>query len=122
MGTVFLAERAGGEVTQRVAIKLPSFTHETATFRERFQQERQIMAIESYEQLLRKLMLGNPTRTGTCATPCAFCAPAPLSRTFSGKQGVMRMQAVSKPNGQICGSIGMAVFPMLNFFFANRRA
>jgi serine/threonine protein kinase len=59
MGTVFLAERADGEVTQRAAIKLLSFTHDTASFRERFLQERQITATLNHPGIARLLDAGH---------------------------------------------------------------
>lgn len=59
MGTVFLAERADGEVTQQAAIKLLSFSPETATFRERFLQERQIMASLNHQGIARLLDAGH---------------------------------------------------------------
>ncbi len=59
MGTVFLAERADGEVTQRAAIKFLSFTEDTSSFRERFLQERQIMATLNHQGIARLLDAGH---------------------------------------------------------------
>jgi tetratricopeptide (TPR) repeat protein len=59
MGSVFLAERADGEVTQQAAVKLLSFAHETATFQERFLQERQIMATLNHQGIARLLDAGH---------------------------------------------------------------
>jgi tetratricopeptide (TPR) repeat protein/predicted Ser/Thr protein kinase len=59
MGAVFLAERADGEVAQRAAIKLLSFTHGTASFRERFLQERQIVATLNHQGIARLLDAGH---------------------------------------------------------------
>src|SRR5215472_16671858 len=44
MGTVHLAERADGEVEQRVAIKFVHYGGGAPTFRDRFLRERQILA------------------------------------------------------------------------------
>jgi serine/threonine protein kinase/tetratricopeptide (TPR) repeat protein len=59
MGSVFLAERADGEVTQQAAIKFLSFTDETASFQERFLQERQIMATLNHQGIARLLDAGH---------------------------------------------------------------
>jgi tetratricopeptide (TPR) repeat protein len=59
MGTVFLAERVDGEVTQRAAIKLLSFAHDMASFRERFLQERQIAATLNHQGIARLLDAGH---------------------------------------------------------------
>jgi tetratricopeptide (TPR) repeat protein len=59
MGTVFLAERADGEVTQNAAIKFLSFTHDTPSFRERFLQERQITATLNHQGIARLLDAGH---------------------------------------------------------------
>jgi tetratricopeptide (TPR) repeat protein/predicted Ser/Thr protein kinase len=57
MGTVYLAERADGEVTQRVAVKLLTFGAVDPQ-RERFLQERQILASLAHPNIARMLDAG----------------------------------------------------------------
>ncbi|MFN7921767.1 MAG: protein kinase [Bryobacteraceae bacterium] len=58
MGSVYLGERADGEVTQRVAVKLlPSSAGEI--HRERFLQERQILATLAHSNIARMLDAGH---------------------------------------------------------------
>jgi tetratricopeptide (TPR) repeat protein/predicted Ser/Thr protein kinase len=59
MGSVYLAERADGEVEQRVAIKLLRFSGEEAAFQGRFLQERQILATLSHQGIARLLDAGH---------------------------------------------------------------
>jgi predicted Ser/Thr protein kinase len=59
MGSVYLAERADGEVEQRVAIKLLRFRSEEAAFQGRFLQERQILATLNHEGIARLLDAGH---------------------------------------------------------------
>jgi serine/threonine protein kinase len=58
MGAVYLAERADGEVTQRVAVKLLP-PGAGATQRERFLQERQILASLTHPNIARMLGAGH---------------------------------------------------------------
>jgi len=58
MGTVYLAERADGEVTQRLAVKLlPPGAGDPQ--RERFLQERQILAALAHPNIARMLDAGH---------------------------------------------------------------
>ena len=59
MGSVFLAERADGEVEQRVAIKLLRFRSQEAAFQDRFLQERQILARLNHPGIARLLDAGH---------------------------------------------------------------
>ncbi len=59
MGSVYLAERADGEVEQQVAIKLLRFRSEEATFQNRFLQERQILATLNHPGIARLLDAGH---------------------------------------------------------------
>jgi tetratricopeptide (TPR) repeat protein/predicted Ser/Thr protein kinase len=59
MGAVFLADRVDGEVTQQAAIKFLGFTHDVRSFRERFLQERQIMATLNHQGIARLLDAGH---------------------------------------------------------------
>jgi serine/threonine protein kinase len=59
MGSVYLAERADGEVEQRVAIKLLRFWSEEPVFQGRFLQERQILATLNHPGIARLLDAGH---------------------------------------------------------------
>ena len=61
MGTVYLADRADGEVNQRVAVKLLPFGAGDA-LRERFLQERQILATLAHPNIARLLDAGRHER------------------------------------------------------------
>jgi serine/threonine protein kinase len=55
MGAVYLAHRADGQFDQQVAIKLIDLPFVTDLFRERFRQERQILAGLSHPNIARML-------------------------------------------------------------------
>jgi serine/threonine protein kinase len=59
MGAVYLAERADGEVEQRVAIKFLHTGGDVPTFRERFLRERQILASLNHPGIARLLDAGH---------------------------------------------------------------
>ena len=59
MGAVWLAERADGEVTQRVAIKFLRFDADQPAFRDRFLRERQILASLNHPGIARLLDAGH---------------------------------------------------------------
>jgi tetratricopeptide (TPR) repeat protein len=59
MGTVYLAERADGEVTQQVAVKLLRPGSDDPQFRTRFLSERQILAGLSHPRIARLLDAGH---------------------------------------------------------------
>jgi serine/threonine protein kinase len=59
MGSVHLAERVDGEVTQRVAVKLLRPGADTPTVRQRFLSERQILATLSHSNIARLLDAGH---------------------------------------------------------------
>lgn len=59
MGTVYLAERVDGEVTQRVAVKLLKSGADDPWLRERFLGERQILATLSHANIARLLDAGH---------------------------------------------------------------
>jgi serine/threonine protein kinase len=63
MGVVYLAHRADGEFEQKVAIKLIDLPLVTSTFRERFRQERQILAGLQHPFIAR-LLDGGVTSNG----------------------------------------------------------
>jgi tetratricopeptide (TPR) repeat protein/predicted Ser/Thr protein kinase len=59
MGTVYLAERADGEVDQRVAVKLLRYGGDEPAFRDRFLRERQILASLNHPGIARLLDAGH---------------------------------------------------------------
>jgi serine/threonine-protein kinase len=59
MGSVYLAERADGEVNQRVAVKLLSYGADDPAFRERFLRERQILATLNHAGIARLVDAGH---------------------------------------------------------------
>lgn len=59
MGIVYLAERADGEVRQRVAVKLLRSTFDSSTARQRFLQERQILAHLSHPHIAKLIDAGH---------------------------------------------------------------
>jgi serine/threonine protein kinase len=59
MGAVYLAERADGEVEQRVAIKFLRYYSGEPTFRDRFLRERQILAALNHPGIARLLDAGH---------------------------------------------------------------
>lgn len=59
MGSVYLAERADGEVEQRVAIKFLRFGMHPPSFRERFLRERQILASLNHPGIARLIDAGH---------------------------------------------------------------
>jgi eukaryotic-like serine/threonine-protein kinase len=63
MGAVYLAHRADGQFDQQVAIKLIDLPLATAMFRERFRQERQILA-ELQHPYIARLLDGGVTTEG----------------------------------------------------------
>ena len=65
MGAVYLAHRADGQFEQRVAIKLIDLPLATELFRERFRQERQILA-ELQHPYIARLLDGGVTPQATC--------------------------------------------------------
>ncbi|HLK65391.1 MAG TPA: protein kinase [Bryobacteraceae bacterium] len=59
MGSVYLAERADGEVEQRAAIKFLRYGNDDVAFRDRFLRERQILASLSHPGIARLLDAGH---------------------------------------------------------------
>ncbi len=59
MGSVYLAERADGEIRQRVAVKLLHAGTEHTSWRERFLQERQVLADLNHPSVARLLDAGS---------------------------------------------------------------
>ena len=65
MGAVYLAHRADGQFEQQVAIKLIDLPFVTDLFRERFRQERQILARDSAIQILHGCWMAGSATTAS---------------------------------------------------------
>jgi len=79
MGVVYRAHRADGEFEQKVAIKLIDLPLATATFRERFRQERQILASLEHPYIAR-LLDGGVTVQGDPYLVMEFVDGIPIHR------------------------------------------
>jgi serine/threonine protein kinase len=79
MGVVYRAHRADGEFEQKVAIKLIDLPLATATFRERFRQERQILASLEHPYIAR-LLDGGVTAHGDPYLVMEFVDGIPIHR------------------------------------------
>jgi tetratricopeptide (TPR) repeat protein len=79
MGAVYLAHRADGEFEQKVAIKLIDLPLVTATFRERFRQERQILAGLQHPYIAR-LLDGGVTGSGDPYLVMEFVDGVPIQQ------------------------------------------
>ena len=79
MGAVYLAHRADGEFEQKVAIKLIDLPLATTTFRERFRQERQILAGLQHPYIAR-LLDGGVTESGDPYLVMEFVDGVPIHR------------------------------------------
>jgi serine/threonine protein kinase len=79
MGVVYLAHRADGEFEQKVAIKLIDLPLATSTFRERFRQERQILAGLQHPYIAR-LLDGGVTSNGDPYLVMEFVDGVPIHR------------------------------------------
>jgi tetratricopeptide (TPR) repeat protein len=79
MGAVYLAHRADGQFEQQVAIKLIDLPLATDMFRERFRQERQILAALQHPYIAR-LLDGGVTADGELYLAMEYVAGAPIHR------------------------------------------
>jgi serine/threonine protein kinase len=79
MGVVYRAHRADGEFEQKVAIKLIDLPLATTTFRERFRQERQILAGLEHPYIAR-LLDGGVTANGDPYLVMEFVDGVPIHR------------------------------------------
>jgi tetratricopeptide (TPR) repeat protein len=79
MGAVYLAHRADGQFDQRVAIKLIDLPLATDFFRERFRQERQILAGLQHPYIAR-LLDGGVTADGDLYLAMEFVDGTPIHR------------------------------------------
>ena len=79
MGAVYLAHRADGEFEQQVAIKVIGLPLETEEFRQRFRQERQILAKLNHPNLTR-LLDGGITGDGELYIVMEYIDGVPIDR------------------------------------------
>jgi serine/threonine protein kinase len=79
MGAVYLAHRADGQFEQKVAIKLIDLPLATDLFRERFRQERQILA-ELQHPYIARLLDGGVTTEGDLYLVMEFVDGIPIHR------------------------------------------
>lgn len=79
MGAVYLAHRADGQFDQRVAIKLIDLPLATEFFRERFKQERQILAGLQHPYIAR-LLDGGVTAEGDLYLAMEYVDGTPIHR------------------------------------------
>ena len=79
MGAVYLAHRADGQFEQKVAIKLIDLPLATALFRERFRQERQILA-ELQHPFIARLLGGGVTAGGDPYLVMEYVDGVPIHR------------------------------------------
>ena len=79
MGAVYLAHRADGQYEQSVAIKLIDLPLATEVFRERFRQERQILA-ELQHPFIARLLDGGVTAAGDLYLVMEYVLGTPIDR------------------------------------------
>ncbi len=79
MGAVYLAHRADGQFEQKVAIKLIDLPLATDLFRERFRQERQILA-ELQHPFIARLLDGGVTAEGDLFLVMEYVEGVPIHR------------------------------------------
>lgn len=84
MGAVYLAHRADGQFEQRVAIKLIDLPLATDLFRERFRQERQILAGLQHPYIARMLD-GGITTDGDLYLAMEYVDGVPIHRFCDGR-------------------------------------
>jgi len=105
MGAVYLAHRADGEFEQKVAIKLIDLPLATTTFRERFRQERQILAGLEHPYIAR-LLDGGVTSTGDPYLVMEFVDGIPIHRYCEREKLSLRQRL--KLFLQVCEAVQFA--------------
>jgi tetratricopeptide (TPR) repeat protein len=93
MGAVYLAHRVDGQFEQQVAIKLIDLPLATDVFRERFRQERQILAGLQHPFIAR-LLDGGVTAEGDLYLAMEYVAGIPIHR-FCEAQGLSESQRLA---------------------------
>jgi hypothetical protein len=105
MGAVYLAHRADGEFEQKVAIKLIDLPLATTTFRERFRQERQILAGLEHPYIAR-LLDGGVTGSGDPYLVMEFVDGVPI-HLFCERENLSLRQRL-KLFLQVCEAVQFA--------------
>ena len=105
MGVVYLAHRADGEFEQKVAIKLIDLPLATSTFRERFRQERQILAGLQHPYIAR-LLDGGVTANGDPYLVMEFVDGIPIHRYCEREKLTLRQRL--KLFLQVCEAVQFA--------------
>ncbi|MBL8173731.1 MAG: serine/threonine protein kinase [Bryobacterales bacterium] len=85
MGAVYLADRADGEFEQKVAIKVVGLPFEIGPLRERFRQERQILADLSHPNISH-LIDGGVTEDGELYLALEYIDGTPLDEYVRGRK------------------------------------
>ncbi len=93
MGAVYLAHRADGQFEQQVAIKLIDLPLATDLFRERFRQERQILA-ELQHPYIARLLDGGVTPQGDLYLVMEYVDGVPIHR-FCEQRGLSVAQRIA---------------------------
>jgi tetratricopeptide (TPR) repeat protein len=105
MGAVYLAHRADGQFEQQVAIKLIDLPLATDFFRERFRQERQILAGLQHPYIAR-LLDGGVTTEGDLYLAMEYVDGTPIHRFCEAKQlSIPRRLALFK---RVCEAVQFA--------------
>ncbi|MGB9197725.1 MAG: serine/threonine-protein kinase, partial [Terriglobales bacterium] len=105
MGAVYLAHRADGQFEQRVAIKVIDLPLATNLFRERFRQERQILAGLQHP-LIARLLDGGVTAGGDLYLAMEYVDGVPIHRYCDAKGFTLRQRlAVFK---SVCEAVQFA--------------
>jgi serine/threonine protein kinase len=105
MAAVYLAHRVDGQFEQQVAIKLIDLPLATDVFRERFRQERQILAGLQHPYIGR-LLDGGITQEGDLFLAMEFVHGIPIHR-FCEKNGLTVPQRIALFL-QVCGAVQFA--------------
>jgi tetratricopeptide (TPR) repeat protein len=103
MGSVWLAERVDGEVTQRAALKLLNTDARAPRFRDRFLQERQILARLSHPNVARLLDAGHSDE-GQPYLILEFINGEPIDRFLNGRDVRFKLKVFLK----VCSAVAYA--------------
>jgi eukaryotic-like serine/threonine-protein kinase len=105
MGAVYLAQRADGQFEQKVAIKLIDLPLATDLFRERFRQERQILAGLQHPYIAR-LLDGGVTEGGDLYLAMEYVDGVPIHK-YCLEHGLNTMQRLAL-FAQVCQAVQFA--------------
>ena len=105
MGAVYLAQRADGQFRQQVAIKLIDMPLATELFRERFRQERQILAGLAHPFITR-LLDGGVSQSGELYLAMEYVDGVSVTRFCAEKQ--LSLRARLELFAKVCGAVQFA--------------